>query len=1010
MGCLQGKRMFDKLIKMKKVTEVMNFQMAVEKELVRGGNEEWKRKIADYVKVNDKEPYISWTVIGQWSELSVCLRNACYYEEAYLMAKLAIDRSEDMTGNLADDFLDIRIEALQALGIAQLECTMLQETVRTFEKAWKMLKTKMRSYVVYRCMCGINLATAYLRVERYEDSEFILDFLEKWILEEQLTKIAEDSFLNIKLMRIIILYQKREFDKGTKEIKALEQQMRSLNLKNHVIYYKVLALYGLFEKMNHNLKEYYELTKKAVKYAKKAGDLQEEQSYQVNLMDALMRLGKNKDMLLQIYDIKMDLKSFGKEISNLNVLQSYMGVLMMLFQYSPRPEELELEQEASMAWERLKARGMDLNSRESLKIQSQFAMIKFFKKKYREAQKELLICIEQSRKILGEGDIDTLASQEALAGCYRMQREYKEALAQYLKIKKLREHYGQQYTHSYFETIRSIAYMYHFTGEKKEAVRYLLQYFEGLDQYSFEVFLIFDESAWKNFLASFLNTLHDFLGWMVLVPEDSANVKEIYELVLRFKNRIYNEELRWKKRQESVLVYPKMKEYYQLLNEQKNFQDGETQLQYMKQKLLLEEEISKLQPDFLKTCVSLEDIQCSLKGSEAVLDYVLYNKDTEYEEFEKKEEGYIVFLITKRSIEWYDLGSAEDIDYAMEEFYQIVSLVGCDKTYLEQQLIQVRAGIGLYNFEDQLTGMKKIYLGTDGMWMPRMPWRYIFLNQEIQVLPSFIYFKESAKKLQSESKDVIFFVNPDLLNAKENDAMKKSLLITRTTEALIANRIGRKLNSYLGENIDKKDFLLIKSPKVLHVAAHGFYVPENEDLKKSVILMGSEKKEKDVIITMLDVMQMDLSGTKLVILDSCKTGIGDFRKDEGVYSFVRAFLIAGADAVLSCLWNVDATFSVVFLDYFYEYYMIDGDAQKALEKTQISIRKMTAEDVYRWLEDKRESISSFCGEKESLNALEESINKLIGSEKKQIFDVPAYWACFELTASLLSYQDKWLQY
>jgi MYXO-CTERM domain-containing protein len=121
----------------------------------------------------------------------------------------------------------------------------------------------------------------------------------------------------------------------------------------------------------------------------------------------------------------------------------------------------------------------------------------------------------------------------------------------------------------------------------------------------------------------------------------------------------------------------------------------------------------------------------------------------------------------------------------------------------------------------------------------------------------------------------------------------------------------------------------LAGPSVLHLATHGFFLPDpsvslgladeaasailddpqrTPMLRAGVVLAGfnrhPSKGDDDGLVTALEASSLDLSGTKLVVLSACETGLGDATPGEGIYGLRRALSIAGAETVVMSLWRV----------------------------------------------------------------------------------------------------------
>ncbi|MBS1910891.1 MAG: CHAT domain-containing protein [Bacteroidetes bacterium] len=157
-------------------------------------------------------------------------------------------------------------------------------------------------------------------------------------------------------------------------------------------------------------------------------------------------------------------------------------------------------------------------------------------------------------------------------------------------------------------------------------------------------------------------------------------------------------------------------------------------------------------------------------------------------------------------------------------------------------------------------------------------------------------------------------------------------------------------------------FERLRSPTVLHVATHGFFFSdpmcprdeliarqsaggasalryaENPLLRSGLLFAGADRAWTlhapaegiaDGIVTAYDVAHMNLSGTQLVVLSACETGLGDIMVGEGVFGLKRAFRAAGARAVMMSLWKVPDKQTAELMRLFYANWLDRGMTKPA---------------------------------------------------------------------------------
>ncbi len=124
---------------------------------------------------------------------------------------------------------------------------------------------------------------------------------------------------------------------------------------------------------------------------------------------------------------------------------------------------------------------------------------------------------------------------------------------------------------------------------------------------------------------------------------------------------------------------------------------------------------------------------------------------------------------------------------------------------------------------------------------------------------------------------------------------------------------------------------------VVHIACHAAF--DKDHPEQSGILLGAGR------LTVEDVYDLRLNAG-LVVLSACESGLADNRPGDELMGLVRAFLRAGAAALVVSLWPVDDLSTALLMSEFYRRWRGEGTAPaRALAAAQLTIRDLTCADA-----------------------------------------------------------------
>jgi len=377
--------------------------------------------------------------------------------------------------------------------------------------------------------------------------------------------------------------------------------------------------------------------------------------------------------------------------------------------------------------------------------------------------------------------------------------------------------------------------------------------------------------------------------------------------------------------------------------------------------------------------VRVEEVQSAIPEGSALLEMLRYRH---YLGKGQWQENYGVLILAHgKEPQWIRFGPADAIERAVKVYQHAVR-----SSAAPQALIH-----SLHDLYDRLwvplvqslpAGTKQVIISPDGelnfiSFATLLTPTNRFLGEEY--LFSYVSCGRdllAENKAADEASQLLVWANPDFGAPAAKVTPGPPGLCNRESRGLDfrplpgAEKEGRLLLSrarqlgfreavlYLGREATEAKLHEVHSPKALHLATHGFVLPQMETprvteddygmsgvenfafpnfnpmLRCGLALAGGQRSlqawtegktvsaNDDGIVTANEIGSLNLRGTWLVVLSACDTGTGEARVGEGVLGLRRGFIQAGAQNLLLTLWPIeDGATAGLMLDFY-------DDAQK----------------------------------------------------------------------------------
>jgi tetratricopeptide (TPR) repeat protein/CHAT domain-containing protein len=265
--------------------------------------------------------------------------------------------------------------------------------------------------------------------------------------------------------------------------------------------------------------------------------------------------------------------------------------------------------------------------------------------------------------------------------------------------------------------------------------------------------------------------------------------------------------------------------------------------------------------------------------------------------------------------------------------------------------------------------------------------------------------KEKSQEPITKSIALVGGVNYDFLNTKDAKAEKQKGKVNLTRSGLMAQgKLGYlkgtatetetikysvqskqwKIEMFSSNVATEDNIVRLEgrhAKSILHIATHGYAFPNydfsdttisenslrysyrystNPMVRSGLILAGGNwawtgsdtlsklGAEQNGILTALEVSQLNLKNTKLVVLSACETGLGKIEGSEGTFGLKRGFKLAGVEQMIVSLWSVPDKETMELMTLFYTDLTTTLNPVVSFEKAQKQMRMNYPTEPDKW--------------------------------------------------------------
>lgn len=599
------------------------------------------------------------------------------------------------------------------------------------------------------------------------------------------------------------------------------------------------------------------------------------------------------------------------------------------------------------------------------------------------------------QKVGRRNNINTASIYLLEGDIYYMQRNFDKAEEKYEKAKKLYEKFFNRNHPEYVKTLSKLSKVYYMDGDSKKSKRFIEEALANYQNYIREFFPALTERE----KAKYWNTIrpdYEFYNTLAfqLSKEDKSMPGHVYNNALLTKAILLNSSLKIRAR----IMNSNDQELKDKYNEWLDKKEQLTSVLSMSIEELiqneidpntltaevegLEKEISQKSEDFSQATennnVVWEDVQNVLKPNEVAIEMVRYRHFDHV--FTDSVIYAAIYIKNKDQQEMPQAALITDGENMEDKYF---------KNYRNSIIYQIP---DRYSYEAYWEPLKEvvgnyatIYLSADGVYnqinletIPTEDGKNVIDKANIILVSNTkdLYFNSIRPHLVQNDQVASVFGNPNFyLTASitgDISPLPGTEKEVRELHDLLSGQ-GWNIDTYTEIEAKEEQVKELNSPKVFHIATHGFFTPADEHkvsdqialsesqaaqnplLRTGLLLAGAgdvlskttyNYNLESGILTAYEAMNLNLDQTDLVVLSACETGRGELAIGEGVYGLQRAFIVAGAKTLIMSMFKVNDEATQKLMVKFYKRWLETGNKRKAFVDAKKEIRTEYHDPIY----------------------------------------------------------------